>query len=365
VLGVGADSAGTRLLMISKTKNKGWITLAMTICATLAVAAVAKGEFRVLERIEIGGQDVGYDYLRLDAERKRLFVAHGSRVEVLDTTTGKIIDQITDAPGVHGIALADAFGHGFTSNGSDRTVTMFDLATLKTLKVIKYTGIKPDAIEYDPKTRQIFVVNGASTGDLTVIAPKNGAIVATVPLNGGKLEELAFDGRGRGFVNDEGQSAVRVFDTRTLKPLASWALQPGEAPTGLALDTAHHRLFAACGNKLLVVLNSDSGAVVATVPIGADPDGAAFDPGRGFIFTSNNDGTLTVIHQDGADQYRVVQTVVTDSGARTLAVDASSGRVYLPTAKFGPVPVPGPTAATPNSRAPMLPASFALLVVGQ
>jgi DNA-binding beta-propeller fold protein YncE len=349
--------------MTSKTQNKGWFTLALAICATLAVAADVKGDLRVLERIEIGGQDVGYDYLRVDADRKRLFVAHGSHVEVLDTTSDKVIGQITDTPGVHGIALTSAFGHGFTSNGADRTVTMFDLATLKTLKVIKFAGVKPDAIEYDPKTRQIFVVDGAGTGDLTVIAPENGAIVATVTLNGGKLEELAFDGKGRGFVNDEKQSFVHVFDTRTLKPLASWDLSPGQAPTGLALDLVHHRLFAACRNKLLVVLNSDSGAVVTTVPIGANPDGAAFDPLRGFIFTSNNDGTLSVIRQDGADQYHVAQTVVTDSGARTIALNESSGRVYLPTAKFGPAPAP--TAEMPNPRAPMLAASFALLVVGQ
>jgi DNA-binding beta-propeller fold protein YncE len=349
--------------MPSKTQKKGWIALALTICASLAVATDNDDDFRVLKRIEIGGPDVGYDYLRVDGDGKRLFVAHGSRVEVLETISGKVIAQITDAPGVHGIALADAFGRGFTSNGADRTVTMFDLTTLKTLKVIKYPGVKPDAIEYDPKTRQIFVVDGAATGDLAVIAPETGAIVATVALNGGKLEELAFDGQGRGFVNDEKQSVVHVFDARTLKPLASWDLRPGQAPTGLALDSLHHRLFAACRNNLLVVLNSDSGAVVTTVPIGADPDGAAYDPLRGFIFTSNNDGTLSVIRQDGADQYHVAQTLVTDSGARTLALSPSSGRIYLPTAKFGPAPAP--TVEIPNPRAPMLAASFALLVVGQ
>jgi DNA-binding beta-propeller fold protein YncE len=352
-----------RNLVVTKhALSKTCAALALAICAVTSLAE-ATGHFRVLERYAIGGEDASYDYLRLDPDAQRLYVAHGSRVEVLSTTTGKVVGQITDTPGVHGIALATAFGHGFTSNGTDRSVTMFDLRTFKSLMVIRYTGIKPDAIEYDPDTRRVFVVNGAATGDVTVIAPDTGAIIGIVALKGGKLEQLAFDQHGRGFVNDEEQGVVHVFDTHTLQSLGTWPVSPGSGPTGIALDAVHHRLFSACGNRKLVALDSDTGAVVATAPIGSDPDGAAFDGARGLIFTSNRDGTLTVVHEDGPDQYSVLQNVATESGARTLALDGSSGRVYLPAAKFGPAPAPSKTA--PEPRAPMVAASFAVLVVGQ
>ena len=339
------------------------LALVALLSAGASPAAEPVAQFRVLARYAIGGQDVSYDFLRVDGDAKRLYIAHGSRVEVLSTETGKVMGQITDVHRVHGIALASDFNHGFTSNGADRSVTMFDLPTLKPLLVIKYTGINPDAIEYDPDTRRVYVVNGDSTGDVTVIAADSGAIVGTVPLKGTKLEQMAFDGRGRGFVNDEEQSVVHVFDTHTLQALADWPLSPCKGPTGLALDVVHHRLFSACGNRQLIVVNSDTGAVVATAPIGADPDGAAFDPARDLLFVSNRDGTLTVLHQDGPDRYHVVQNVVTDSGARTIALDSPSGRVYLPTAKFG---LPPPASKTdPEPRAPMVADSFAVLMVGQ
>ena len=334
----------------------------LVVGASVGLAGETAAPLRVMERHAIGGRDIAYDYLRLDPGAKRLYVSHGSLVEVLDSDSGKVVGQIRDTAGVHGIALAPAFNHGFTSNGTDRSVTMFDLQTLAPLKVIKYTGVKPDSIEYDPQSKHVFVVNGASTGDVTVIAPETGDIVDTVPLKGGKLEQIAFDGRGRGYVNDEGQNVIHVFDTTTMKPLAAWPLAPCEGPTGLAVDTGHHRLFAACGNRLLAVVNSDSGAVVATAPIGLDPDGAAFDADRKLIFTSNRDATLSVLHEDSPDSYSVLQTVVTESGARTLALDAASGRVFLPAAKFEPAP--RPTQSDPEPRARMIPGSFVILVVG-
>ena len=332
-------------------------------CASTALGRDGPAHFSVVARYAIGGSDVGYDYLRFDGASGRLFVAHGNRVEVLDTRTGEAVGQLDNTPGVHGIALAKTTGHGFTSNGTDRSVTMFDLASLKPLTVIKYTGIKPDAIEVDPDTGHVFVVNGGATGDITVIAPETGAIVGTVSLSGGKLEQLVFDGHGRGFVNDEAQNVVHVFDSRALSPVAKWALGPGDGPTGLALDAVHHRLFSACGNLKLIVLDSDSGAVIAAPAIGSEPDGAAFDSVRGLIYSSNRDGTLTVLHQDTADQYRVVQTVATETGARTLALDEATGRIFLAAAKFGPAPAP--TKQTPKPRPPMVPASFVVLVVGQ
>ncbi len=340
------------------------LTTLAVLCATTSVGAdPATRSLRVVDRYAIGGEDSGYDYLRVDSDAHRLFIAHGTRVEVLSTATGKLVGQITDVAGVHGIALAAPFNRGFTSNGVERSVTMFDLKTLQPLSVIKYTGVKPDAIEYDPLTRRVYVVNGGTSGDVTVIAPDSGAIVGTVSLKGGKLEQIAFDDGGRGFVNDEDQAVIHVFDTRSLKAVANWSLAPGEGPTGLAFDAVHHRLFAACGNRRLVILNSDTGAVVGSAPIGSDPDGAAYDARRGLVFTSNRDGTLTVVHDDGGDRYRVVQNVATESGARTIALDRESGRVYLPAATFGPAPAP--TKSDPEPRAPMIASSFAILVVAE
>ena len=301
--------------------------------------------------------------MRLDAGAERLYVAHASRVEVLSTATGKVIGQIPDTAGVHGVALAAEYGHGFTSNGADRTVTMFDLPTLRPLMLIRYTGVKPDAIEYDADTLQVFVVNGGSSGDVTVIAPDTGAITGDVELQGTKLEQLAFDGRGRAFVNDEDQSTVHVFDTHTLKPLLQWSVAPGEGPTGIAYDSGRHRLFVACGNRKLIVLNADTGAVVGTVPIGADPDGAAFDANGSLIFVANRDGTLTVVHEIGPDNFRVLQNLLTEPGARTIALDSKSGRIYLPFARFGAPPLP--TKSQPKPRPPMVPESFGILVVGK
>ena len=327
------------------------------------VQAAKSADYRVIARYPLGGHDVGYDYLRLDAASHRLFVAHGTRVEVVDADSGRKVGEIADTPGVHGVTFAPEFGHGFTSNGVARSVTMFDLATLKTLAVIKYTGVKPDSIVYDPQTRRVFAVNGGDTGDVSVIAADSGAIVATMPLGGGKLEEAQFDGRGHGFVNDEDQNVVHVFDTHKLVKLATWPVAPGEGPTGLAFDKQHHRLFAACGNNKLVVLDSDSGRVLGTAAIGADPDGAVFDPKTQRILVSNRDGTLSVVDGNAPHGYPTLQTVRTEPFARTLALDERNGRVYLPTAKFAAAPAP--TADNPKPRPVMIPDSFVVLVVGE
>jgi DNA-binding beta-propeller fold protein YncE len=328
--------------------------LAIAVAAAAALAATAAPpDYRIVKRYPIGGTDTFYDYVRLDPQSRQLFVAHGNRVEVLDADSGAKRGEISGMHGVHGIEIIAGENIGFTSNGLDRTVTKFDLKTLQPLKVIKYLGLKPDALQYDPDTQKLFVVNGAATGDVTVIEPKTGAIVDTVGLGGGKLEQIAFDNAGRAFVNDEERSVIHVFDTHTLKPLAVWPLSPGEAPTGMAIDTAHHRLFSACGNDRLVVLDSGTGKIVATPAIGSDPDGAAYDTSSGRIFTSNYDGTLTVLHEDSPDHYTLLQTVKTERGARTLALDPQTGSIFLPSAK---VAADGRT---------IVPATFELLVVAQ
>jgi DNA-binding beta-propeller fold protein YncE len=338
--------------------------LAVGMLALAGTAGAAKSaSYHVLARYTLGGQDAGYDYLRLEPSSHRLFVAHATRVEVIDADSGARMGEISGTQGVHGIAFAPEFGHGFTSNGLARTVTMFDLKTLKPLAEIKYTGVKPDAIEYNPDTRHVFVVNGGETGDVSVISADTGAIVGTIALGGSKLEGLQFDNQGHGFVNDEDKNVVHVFDTRKLVQTATWSVAPGEGPTGLAFDEQHHRLFAACGNEKLVVLDSDTGKVVATPTIGADPDGAAFDPKTQRVFVSNRDGTLNIIDASAADRYATLQTVQTEKYARTIALDERNGRAYLPTAKFNPAPAP--SKENPKPKPVMVPESFVVLVVGQ
>ncbi len=324
-----------------------------------AVSSFA-ADFSVLAHYPIGGE-VRYDYLRVDPDARRLYVSHATRVEVLDVDTGKLIGEISPMNGIHGIAIVPQLKRGFITAGTDRAVVMFDVDTLKILKVITGLGVKPDAIEYDPETQKIYVANGSS-GGVTVIDPAKGEIVATVPIDG-KLEGLAFDGKGRMFVNTENKSTIQVIDTHSFKPVGSWPIAPAEGGTGLAIDVASHRLFSAGGNGRLAVVDSDTGAVVATPEIGEDPDGDAFDAANGLIFTSNMVGTLTVLHEDSPNAYRLVQTVPTALGARTISLDAKTGRVFLSTGKFGDAPAA--TDTNPHPRRSGVPGSFEVLVVGR
>ena len=333
------------------------VAAALPAGSAQAATPAAASSYHMIAQYPIGGNDTGYDYLRVDAPARRVFVAHANRVEVLNVDTGEKVGEIAGMHGVHGIELIPELGKGYTSNGLDRTVTVFDRDTLKVRKVIRYTGVKPDAIQYDPETRRLFVVNGGATGDVTVIDPVSDVIVDTLDLGGSKLEQIGFDGRGRAFVNDEGQSAVHVFDTHRLKALANWPLAPCEEPTGMAVDRLHHRVFAACGNEKLAVLDADSGRVVATPAIGKEPDGAVFDPKTERIFTSNKEGTLSVLKEVSPDRYETLQTLTTQPGARTLAMDENTGRIFMPTARSG-------AAAAGGGSAPMLPQTFTLLVAG-
>ena len=330
-------------------------------CLIGASRALA-GDYHVVASYPISG-DGTYDYVRFDAAGHRLYIAHDKRVDVLDSDSGKKVGEIAPTDRAHGTALVAELGRGFASSGNNRAVVMFDLKTLKTLAVIKPTGVKPDSIEYDAETKLVYCVNGGSTGDISIIDPAKGAIVQTVSIGGTKLEQIGFDGRGHAFINDEEQSAVHVLDLKTQKVTATWPLKPGEGGTGLAVDREHHRIFSACGNNKLVVLDSDTGKVVATPTIGSDPDGTAFDAGTGTIFTSNVDGTLTVIHEDTPDKYTVVQNVITEPGCRTIAIDPQGDRIFLPTTKLGPKPAP--TKDVPEPKPVMLPGTFHLVVVGR
>lgn len=335
------------------------IALAVSAVVLAATAAFAADDYHIVTRFPIGGTG-GYDYLRVDPVARRLYVAHEKRFEVLDADTGKKLGEIGPATRAHGVALVPETGHGFATSGIDDLITMFDLKTLATLKTFKSTGSNPDAIEYDPQSKKIYIGNHGG-GDVTVVDPQAGEIVATIKLEG-KLEGIGFDGRGQGFVIAEDKSAVHVFDTRTFKAKALWSLAPGEGGTGLGVDAAHHRLFAACANNKVVVLDSDSGKVVATPAGGEDPDGLVFDAKTGRVFSSNVDGTLTIIQEDSPDKYTVLQTVKTSPGCRTITLDEKTGRVIMCAPQFGPKPAP--VKGGPKPRAPILPNTFEAIVVG-
>jgi len=328
--------------------------------ALLGAVSARASDLRILAHFPIPG-DVRYDYLRADPDSRRLYVSHGTRVDVLDSDTGAKLGEIGPMNGIHGIAIVPGLGLGFVTAGADRAVDVFDVATFKVTRVIKGLGVKPDAIEYDPDTKRVYVANGAS-GGITVIDPVKQEIVATVPLEG-KLEGMAFDGAGRLFVNTEDKSRIQVVDTHALKAVASWPIAPVEGGTGLAIDTVHHRLFSAGGNGKLAVVDSDTGKLVATPEIGDDPDGDAFDPSLGLVYTSNMEGTLSVIHEDSPGAYSPVQTLPTAFGARTITLDAKTGRIFLATGKFKPAPAA--TADNPHPRRTGEPGTFEVIVVGR
>lgn len=332
----------------------------LALAALLAAPVLAAPRYRVLQRIPLGGEG-GWDYLALDSGARRLYITRGSRVVVLDAETGKTVGEVPGTPGVHGVALAAESGRGFTSNGKTSTVTVFDLKTLKSIAEIKVTGEGPDAILYDPASGRVFAFNGRSD-NATAIDAVTAKVVGTIAL-GGRPEFASTDRKGRVFVNIEDRSEVVVLDSRGLAVEKRWALAPCEEPSGMAIDRERGRLFVGCHNKMMAVVDAATGRVVATPAIGQGVDANAFDPSTGLAFSSNGDGTLTVVHQDSPDHYSVVENVPTQRGARTMALDEKTHRIFLVTADFGPAPEP--TAAQPHPRAPVVPGTFVLLVVGQ
>lgn len=337
---------------------------AMTLAALLAIAVFAPlraagSGYHVLDRFKVGGEG-GWDYLTIDPRAQRLYFGRSTRVQILDSASGKVLGEIPDTPGVHGVALAADLNRGFTSNGRDSSVTIFDLKTLARIAKVHLEARNPDAILYEPTTRRVFTFNGGSA-NATAIDAASGKVLGYVAL-GGRPEFAVADGHGRIFVNLEDSSAVVTLDPKRLAVLARWPLAPGEEPSGLALDAAHHRLFSVCSNKRMVVLDSGTGRLVATLPIGDGPDGSAYDPGTGLAFSSNGEGTLTVVHEDAPDRFTVVGDVPTEPRARTMALDPVTHRVYLATARFGEAPAATPEH--PHPRPPMIADSFEILVLG-
>jgi YVTN family beta-propeller protein len=326
--------------------------------ARRTIAPGAPG-YHLLKKIEVGGEG-GWDYLYVDSAGRRLYVSRSTRVMVFDVDTGKSVGEIPDTPGVHGIAIADDLGRGFTSNGRDASVTIFELKTLKPISKVK-VGTNPDCILYDLATHRVFAFNRGSS-DVSAIDAKTGEVAGLIAL-GGHPEFATADGKGMVFVNLDNKSEIVAIDSRKLVAKAHWPVAPGEDPSGMAIDRKHNRLFSVCGNKKMTVMDAASGKVVAELPIGAGPDAAAFDPDTNLAFSSNGEGTLTVVHQDSADKYSVVENVPTQRGARTMALDPKTHNIFLAAAQYGPAPAA--TAERPNPRPPMLPNSFVILVFGK
>jgi len=341
------------------THHRGFALALLLLVTALAVAAQpAPAGYRVARTIPIGGEG-GWDYLTVDTAAHRLYVSHATRVEVIDTQNNTLVGAIPDTPGVHGIALAPEFGRGFTSNGRAGTVTVFDLKSLAVITTVKVTGEKPDAITYEPTSRRIFTFNGDSA-NATAIDAASAQVVGTIPL-GGKPEFAVADGKGRMYVNLEDTASLVAFDARTLEVEGRWPLAPCETPTGLGIDRQHRRLFVGCRSKVMAVVDGDSGRVIATLPIDGGVDGIAFDPATALAFSSNGEGTLTVVHEDSPEKFTLVGNVPTKRGAKTLALDEATHRIYLSTAQFGPPP--SPTAENTKPRPSVLPGTFEILVL--
>jgi DNA-binding beta-propeller fold protein YncE len=289
--------------------------------------------YHLVKRVDVGGKG-GWDYLIYDESSHRVFVSRGNDVMVLDGESGATVGDIPDTPLVHGIALAPEFGRGFTSNGQTNNVTIFDLKTLKPIGKVS-TGRGPDAIVYDPASRRVFTMNGRDN-TATAIDAVSGQAVGTVPLLG-RPEFAVADGKGTVFVNITDKHTLTAIDSNGLTVESNWDMPGCEGPSGLSMDRQNRRLFSGCDNKVMAIVDADSGKLIATVPIGAGVDATAFDPKTALAFSSNGeDGTLTVVHEDSPDKFTVAEIVPTEAGARTLALDPESGTVYLVTATVGP-----------------------------
>ena len=304
------------------------IILLVVLITTLVLGANAQSgsKYKINDRIHLDG-DAGWDYLSVDAVTNKLYVSHGNMVQIVDLNTNKIAGTIPDTKGVHGIAIASDLNKGFISDGRDSAVTIFDLTTMKTIEKVKVTGRNPDAILYDPFSHKVFAYNGGSS-NATVIDAKTNKVVETIALKG-KPEFSVCDNKGLVYVNIEDKNLIAVINSNTLKVEKYFSVSPGDEPSGLALDNVNHRLFAVCGNKMMMVLNAETGDVVANLTIGDRVDGVAFDTDLKRAYSSNGDGTMTIVQQENKDKYTVIENTQTQKGARTVAVNSKTHHIYL------------------------------------
>ncbi|MGB8370388.1 MAG: YncE family protein [Limisphaerales bacterium] len=330
------------------------ILLPVLFCLTVAVCR-ADGPYHFIKEIPIGG-DSGWDYLTVDSAGQRLYVSHGTKVVVIDLAKDQVAGEITNTPGVHGIAIAPDLGLGVTSNGRENKAGIVDLKTLQTLSKVD-TGQNPDGMLYEPGRKEAYLFNGRGQS-ATVVDVKAGKVVAAIPL-GGKPEFAQADPKaGRVYDNLEDKNEVAVIDTKSHQVITNWPITPGEEASGMAIDLKNHRLFLGCGgSKTMVMMDSTSGKIIASVPIGQGVDANAFDPGTGFAFASCGDGTTTIAHEDTPDKLTVVQTLETQRGSRTMMIDPKTHKIYLAAAKFE-APAEG------QRRGKMVPDSFKILVYG-
>ena len=330
----------------------------LPICILLIAVATnvsAQSGYQVVKIFHIASMG-GWDYPSVDANTNKLYLSHGGQVNILDKTTGDSIGLIPNTTGVHGIAFVPSMGKGYTSNGRTNNVTVFDLKTGATLSQIA-VGKNPDWIMYDAFSKKI-VTSNHSGGDLSLIDVNTDQVVATIAVGGTKLETVVSDGAGKLFVNLEDKNQIAEVDIAKSAVTNIWELSPSESPTGLAIDIKTKRLFSTC-NKTLVVMDATNGKIVATVPIGEGCDGAAFDPASKLIFTSNGSGTVSVVKEVSANEFKLVETVETKRGARTISLDTKTHMVYLPTADYEPLAANAPK----GTRAKMISGSFQVLVL--
>ncbi|HWY10054.1 MAG TPA: YncE family protein [Bacteroidia bacterium] len=334
------------------------LIIALITFVISANAQTSNGQYKVTKKIAVAG-DGGWDFLTVDEPSQHLFLSHGTVVDVVDLKTDKTIFTIPDTKGVHGITIANDLNKGFISNGKDTSITVFDLKTFATLEKVKIKGISPDAILYDEFSHRVFSFN-ARSNDATILDAKTNKIIETIKFEGNP-EVAVTDGKGTIYVNIEDKSTVVVIDAMALKIKNVWSLAPGEEPTGLALDNKTHRLFSGCANKLMVVMNAENGKVISTLPIGEGCDGVAFDPEKKCAYSTNGEGSITVVKEENENTFKVLETVTTQKGAKTIALSTTTHQIFSTTAEFGERPEP--TKENPRPRAKIKPNSFVVLVV--
>jgi hypothetical protein len=333
------------------------ILLAVGCLFALLNAAAAEQSYKLVNEISIGGEG-GWDILTIDSAARRLYLSHATKVVVVDLEKNAVAGEIADTPGVHAFMAVPELNRGFSANGKENKSSVVDLTTLKTIEKID-TGRNPDAIAYEPTKGEVYIFNHSGTS-VTVIEAKSAKVVSTIELGGVPEFAVADSAAGRVYCNLEDKSEVVAIDSAKHEVVSRWSLAPGKEPTGIALDAAHHRLFAACNNKMMVMLNTETGKVVATVPIGSGTDGCAFDPGTQLAFASCGEGVTTIAKEETPDKLTVVQTLKTEPRARTMEVDPRTHRIYLPCAQFQPAPSPSPGASP--GRPTVVPNTFKLLV---
>ncbi len=339
-------------------RANGWLAVGCALALQTA-AAIGQEHYRFLNEIPIGGEG-GWDILKIDSPASRLYLSHATKVVVVDLSKNAVAGEIGDTPGVHGFIPVPELQRGFSSNGKENKSSVVDLGTLKTISKID-TGESPDAIVYEPRHGEVYVFNHRGNS-ATVIDAKTKNVITTIALEGNPEFAVVDEAAGRIYCNLEDKSEVAVIDTAKHEVVTNWSIAPGEEPSGIALDAAHHRLFSGCHNKMMTMLDTQSGKVIATVPIGAGVDGCAFDDANQFAFASCGDGTATIAKEEAPDKLTVVQTLKTERGARTMEIDPKTRRIYLPTAQFQPPPSPSPGASP--ARPTIVPNTLKLLVYG-